>query len=377
MIDIDVPMWAARLRALRRGRLWTRSDLGERLTGETGAYLPEDAVRMWETGRRRPDAAQAELLCRAFGAGEADVFAGPASGTTRWHHVTGIPLLPGIGSEEEEERVGRAIERPARADAATVRYFETLVEALAAPDRRPADVAAALRPVFAGVETFRRDAAPPVRRALLALATRIAELISRMEHEAGDAPGARTWSDRAIREARESGDPVAEVVALLERAGLIDAAGPREVVEVAVAVREHAREYGGAPEEVGAVSRRHEAQGHALVGEGELCHRCLEESGPEPSPLLCAGCLVDLGQSGGAIEILEREAAPSAPGYLAAYALARRAHAYAEAHERDRAAELARQALVLARGTGAARALRELGRVHLPPAAETRRRVLV
>ncbi|MEV4323820.1 hypothetical protein AB0J37_16440 [Microbispora rosea] len=232
----------------------------------------------------------------------------------------------------------------------------------AAPHARPADLAAALRPVFAGVEAFRRDARPSVRGQLLALAARDAELISGMEHEAGDAPAARAWSDRAIREARETGDPLAEVFALVQRAELVDAAEPGEIVEAAVTARERS----GVPAEVGTLSLRREARAHALAGEGELCHRCLEECPEEPGETraeLCAGCLVDLGRPGGAIEMLEGEPAPSAPAYLAAYMLARRAHAYAEAHERDQAACLARQALALARRAGAARALRELGRV--------------
>ncbi|SIS15517.1 hypothetical protein SAMN05421833_1325 [Microbispora rosea] len=365
MIAIDVPLWAARLRALRRGRLWSRRDLEERLTeaaGETEPGLPADAVRAWDAGERRPDPGHAELLCRVFGVDEGDLFVGPSSGTVLWHHLTGIPLMSGLFPEEEEERVGRAVERPWRADAGTAGYFERMLDACAAPHARPADLAAALRPVFAGVETFRRDARPSVRGPLLALAARDAELISGMEHEAGDAPAARAWSDRAIREARETGDPLAEVFALVQRAELVDAAAPGEIVEAAVTARERS----GVPAEVGTLSLRREARAHALAGEGELCHRCLEECPEEPGETraeLCAGCLVDLGRPGGAIEMLEGEPAPSAPAYLAAYMLARRAHAYAEAHERDQAVCLARQALALARRAGAARALRELGRV--------------
>ncbi|MGI5155190.1 hypothetical protein [Microbispora sp. CA-102843] len=383
MITIDVPLWAARLRALRRGRLWSRRDLGERLTeaaGEAEPGLPTDAVRAWEAGERRPEAGDAELLCRVFGMDEADLFVGASSGTTRWHHLTGIPLMPGLFPEEEEERVGRAVERPWRADPGTAGYFERVLDACAVPHARPADLVAALRPVFAGIETFRRDARPSVRRPLLALAARDAELISGMEHEAGDAPGARAWSDRAIREAREAGDPLTEVFALVQRAELVDAAEPGEIVQAAVAARERT----GVPAEVETLSRRHEARAHALAGEAELCHRCLEESEQAPGrettgetrAELCAGCLVDLGRPGGAIEILEGEPAPAAPVYIAAYALARKAHAYADAHERDQAADLARRALPLARRAGAARALRELGRVHLPPPAATRKRVL-
>ncbi|MEZ0075610.1 hypothetical protein [Planotetraspora sp. GP83] len=76
------------------------------------------------------------------------------------------------------------------------------------------------------------------------------------------------------------------------------------------------------------------------------------------------------------IEILEHGPARPRPGYARAYTMALTAHAYADAHERERSADLARDALALARRTGAARALRELGRFRLPPAASTRRRIL-
>ncbi|ETK31656.1 helix-turn-helix domain-containing protein [Microbispora sp. ATCC PTA-5024] len=474
MITIDIPLWAARLRALRESRVWSRPDLAARLRGAASEderdRLPSPAafaetVRRWESGERRPGDAETDLLCRAFGLSERDLFAGERSGTTLWHHLTRIPLVPGLVDEDEEERAGRAIERPERADEATVRYFQTLADACLRADRPPSGLAAALRPVFAAVEGFHRDARPAVRRSLLAFASREAELISRLEHEAGNAPGAREWSDRAIGEARECADTLLETYALVQRAGLVDATGPREAVEVAVSARERGRITAG----MAAASRRYEARGHAIAGEEDLCHRCLEESawppGPgepdqderyrldppaEPEVVLCAGCLVDLGHAGGAVEILEQRGAREAaggpglgeepfgvgragtkpgperaeeiggperggpwhsrperaeeigglerggreggglergaavggrvsfePGYAAAFTMARVAHAYAEAHERDRAATLAREALDLARRAGAARALRELAALHLPPDPAARRRVLL
>ncbi|GAA0390041.1 hypothetical protein GCM10009530_46550 [Microbispora corallina] len=464
MITIDIPLWAARLRALRESRVWSRSDLAARLRGAASEderdRLPSltafaDTVRRWESGERRPGDAETDLLCRAFGLPERDLFAGERSGTTLWHHLTRIPLVPGLVAEDEEERAGRAIERPERADEATVRYFQTLVDACLLADRPPSGLAAALRPVFAAIEGFRRDARPAVRRSLLAFASRQAELISRLEHEAGNAPGAREWSDRAIGEARECADSLLETYTLVQRAGLVDATGPREAVEVAVSARERGRITAG----MAAASRRYEARGHAIAGEDDLCHRCLEESAwppvpgereederyrldlpAEPEAVLCAGCLVDLGHAGGAVEILEQRGGPGLgeepsgvrraepkpgpgraeealggpergrpwqsrperaeeiggpergglergaavggrvsfePGYAAAFTIARMAHAYAEAHERDRAATLAREALDLARRAGAARALRELAALHLPPDPAARRRVLL
>ncbi|MFD1547436.1 helix-turn-helix domain-containing protein [Nonomuraea guangzhouensis] len=393
MVDIDVPIWAARLRVLRRGRLWNHRELGRRLadaadeTGRDQLPDPETMIRLWEAGERRPDEANAELLCRAFGVAESDLFVGDAAGTTLWHYLTGIPLRSGMFTAEEEERTGRAIEAPQRADEGTVSYFRTTLDAYTRADLRPADLIHVLRPVFAGIEEFHREAGPPVRRAFLMLAAENAELISRMHHESGDPDEALAWSDEAIRDAREAADALLEAYALAQRGGLSDTIGdPGRLVDLAVAARERAH----LPPWVDALSRDHEAQGHALAGDVDMCHRRLEESaqsleecGDEPPyrseahNALCAGCLVDLGQAGGAIEILEHEPPKAQPTYAVAYALARMAHAYADAHERERSAETARQALALARRSGASRALRELARVQLPRQDVRHRRILL
>ncbi|WP_431895538.1 hypothetical protein [Nonomuraea sp. bgisy101] len=400
MVDIDVPVWAARLRSLRRGRLWSRRELGKRMADaadetsrdrlpaqETLAWM----IQLWEAGEGRPDERYAELLCRAFGVDEKELFVGEATGTTLWHHLTGIPLMPGMFTADEEERTGRAIEQPQRADEGTVGYFRAILDAYTRTDLRPADLINVLRPVFAGIEEFHRDSSAPVRRAFLLLAAENAELISRMHHEAGDPGGALTWSDEAIHDAREAADTLLEAYTLAQRGGLSDVGGsPGQLVALAVAARERA----DLPPHMDALSRHHEAQGHALAGDLDMCHRRLEESAQslaepgddtpyrfdcsaEAHNTLCVGCLVDLGRARGAIELLEA-GPPKAPmTYASAYALARMAHAFADAHERERSVETARQALAVARQTGALRALRELAKVQIPPQAARRRRILV
>ncbi|MEU0568504.1 hypothetical protein ABZ297_24410 [Nonomuraea sp. NPDC005983] len=389
MVEIDVPMWAARLQALRRGRLWSRQELGRRLADvaddATRERLPAPetltwTIQLWEAGERRPDEWQTELLCRAFDVDEEELFVGDAAGTTLWHYLTGIPLVSGMFTPDEEERIGRAIETPKRADEATVSYFKAILDAYTRTDLRPADVIHLLRPVFSGIEEFHRDASSLVRRALLLLAAENAELISRMHHEAGDPDGALAWSDEAIRDAREAADTLLEAYALAQRGGLSDTAGtPGQLVDLAVAARERV----SLPPLVDALSRHHEAQGYALAGDLDMCRRRLEESAQslaepgydphyrfdcsaEAHNTLCAGCLVDLGQARSAIEILEHESLRAPSSYAAAYVMARMAHAYADAHEREQSAETARQALAMARQTGAVRALRELARIHLP-----------
>ncbi|MFI7131653.1 hypothetical protein ACIBQ1_38665 [Nonomuraea sp. NPDC050153] len=400
MVDIDVPIWAARLRVLRRGRLWGRRELADRLveaadeTERDRVAAPETLVRMirfWEAGERWPDERHAELLCRAFDVDEAELFIGEAAGTTLWHFLTGIPLLSGMFTAEEEERTGRAIEAPQRADDRTVGYFRAITDAYTRADLRPAEQINVLCPIFAGIEEFHRDARSPVRRDFLLLAAENAELISRMHHENGNPDGALAWSDEAIRDAREAADTLLEAYALAQRSGLSDSEDdPGHLVDLAVAAREH----GHLPPRMDALSRHHEAQGHALAGDFDMCLRRLEESAQslaEPEDVtpyrfdcsaeahnaLCVWCLVELGRARGAIEILEQEPAKVTPTYAAAYALARKAHAYADAHEREQSVETARQAFAMARQTGGLRAMRELVGIQIPPQRAKHQRILL
>ncbi|MFC4536206.1 hypothetical protein [Sphaerisporangium dianthi] len=392
MIGIDIPLWSARLRAWRRGRLWNREDLAGRMAGaadeETRDRLPSgealtDMIRAWEAGERRPGARHSELLCRLFSAREAELFgqeSGEPAGTALWHHLTGIPLLPGRFTAEEEERTGRAIEDPRRADERTVAYLSAVIEACDRPDRRPAEPAGALSAVFGVLQGFRGEAGRGVRDALIALSSQDAEAVSRMWYEAGDLRRALLWSDRARRSAAQAQDERLMAYALAGRAALTGpGSDPGEVVEIAVAARERpAREHAVPSPRLDAVARLREALGHAMAGEEDLCHRRLEESaeppgeepeerprfGPDYSPslhdLLAADCLLDLGHTGDAIEILERELPSAELSRETAYDLARLAHAYADAHESERCAQAARSAFDLARRTGAARAMREL-----------------
>ncbi|GAA3508239.1 tetratricopeptide (TPR) repeat protein [Streptosporangium album] len=388
MITIDIPNWAARMRAWRRGRLWSRHELGGRLadTADETARdrLPSqeklsEMVRSWEAGEQRPDELYAELLCRAFDMNEAELFSGEAAGTTLWHHLTGIPLLAGVFSAEEEERAGRAIENPQRVDDRTVAYLQTVLRAYSRPDLRPARTAGVLSPLFAAIDGLHRDAGSGVRQALLMLSAEDAEQISRMHYEAGDLNEALAWSDRALLAAHQAGDERLMAYTLARRAGLQDArSNPEQVIDLAVAAREHVL----SPHPLDAMARCHEAQGHAMAGAEDMCHRRLEESaeesgqGPEESPendtlkvsdhlaelhtTLAAGCLIQLHHPADAIELLERDL-PGAPStYATAYTMARLAHAYADAHEAERSAGVARQALTLSRLTGARRALEEL-----------------
>ncbi|MFJ2031706.1 hypothetical protein [Streptosporangium sp. NPDC087985] len=388
MITIDIPNWAARMRAWRRGRLWSRHELGERLADTADETARDrmpaqeqltEMVRSWETGEQRPDELYAELLCRAFDMNEAELFSGEAAGTTLWHHLTGIPLLSGTFSAEDEERTGRAIEDPRRVDDQTVAYLQTVLRSYSRPDLRPARTAGALSPVFAAIDGLHRDVGSGLRQALLMLSAEDAEQISRMHYEAGDLDEALAWSDRAILAAGQAEDGRLLAYTLARRAGLQDArSNPEQVIDLAVAAREHVL----APHPLDAMARCHEAQGHALAGAEDMCHRRLEESAEESEQTseeslqddtlgasdylaglhdtLAAGCLIQLHHPADAIDLLERDLSGAPSTYVTAYNMARLAHAYADAHEAERSAGVARQALTLSRRTGARRAMDEL-----------------
>ncbi|MDP9865958.1 MULTISPECIES: hypothetical protein [Streptosporangium] len=384
MVAIDIPTWAARMRAWRRGRLWSRQDLSRQLTDVADDTardrLPSqerltEMIRAWEAGEQRPDELYSELFCRAFGMNEAELFSGEAAGTTLWHHLTGIPLMAGTFSAEDEERTGRAIEDPRRTDEQTAAYFRTVLRAYSRPDLRPARTINALSPVFATIDALHREARSDIRQSLLLLSSQDAELISRMHYEGGNLAEALAWSDRALLAAHQAGDERLVAYTLARRAGLQDTRGnPEQVIDLAVAAREHVL----SPPPLEAMARRHEAQGHAMAGAEDMCHRRLEESAeaPQESPkddvpitfdypawvhnALAAGCLIQLHHPADAIEILERDLSEAPSNYLTAYNMACLAHAYADAHEGERSAGVARQALTMSRQTGAGRALEEL-----------------
>lgn len=80
----EVPLWAARLRAERRDRLWSLKDLAARLRDaadpRTRARLPTPEslrrmIRAWEAGEHRPGELYTELYARVFGIPAGELFA--------------------------------------------------------------------------------------------------------------------------------------------------------------------------------------------------------------------------------------------------------------------------------------------------------------
>ncbi|MFC5161107.1 hypothetical protein ACFPOI_20285 [Nonomuraea angiospora] len=88
----SVPVWAIRLRAERRGKLWTQRDMAKHLADaadpRTRARLPEreSLIRMikdWEAGRHQPKDPYRLLYCRVFGMREAELFADAAEASVQ------------------------------------------------------------------------------------------------------------------------------------------------------------------------------------------------------------------------------------------------------------------------------------------------------
>jgi transcriptional regulator with XRE-family HTH domain len=106
----NVPAWALRLRAARRGKLWTQRDMARQLAEvadpRTRARLPErdSLIRMikdWEAGKHQPKDPYRLLYCRVFGTGEAELFSEEPESTA--------PGSPHFVDEIEALELGRRV----------------------------------------------------------------------------------------------------------------------------------------------------------------------------------------------------------------------------------------------------------------------------
>jgi len=144
----------------------------------------------------------------------------------------------------------------------------------------------------------------------------------------------------------------------------------------AISLSQRAQSETWAPARVRGLAALHEAQGHALAGRYDDCHRALdrgrrhlaqhdeEQDAPilgtstiaDPANMVAGWCLYDLGRPGEAAPILDEEIA-RLPGYAyrsRARFATRRALAYAAAGELDHACELTHQLLPEARAAASA-----------------------
>lgn len=343
--------------------------------GRTRAHLPNLGalvryIRRWEAGKHGISERYRLLYAQAFGIVDAELFTRVSNRDVQ--AFAGDPDRP------------RAIEEPRRADAETVAYFDQVIAATGANagEMIPTDVTELLTSAYDVMGRFRRDAKEPIRADMHVLAARYALLIARMYYEAANADSAITWLDHSLVAAHAAGDDLLAAYILARRSNLAAAQGnPGEVIDLAVAARERVT----MPAPIDAMARRHEAQGHAMAGNADMCLRRLDEaaellagSNGEGPPyasgfsldfhqIQAAGCYIDLDQPDRAVEILEPRMSSLGSGHVRAYNFARLARGYGGVGEYERAAEVGREALTLARGTGATRAAVELRRIHADP----------
>ncbi|GAB3700940.1 hypothetical protein GCM10027597_64550 [Saccharopolyspora tripterygii] len=157
---------------------------------------------------------------------------------------------------------------------------------------------------------------------ILALTARYAEFAGWMTQEAGDDRAAMWWTDKSVELAEAGGDHRLSAYALVRRALVeIYRHDARQAIDVAQLARQKA-----ITDRVRGWAALHEAQGHALAGDYDTCMRTLDvarehlsAAQPEPGPTLGASnlsdpvamiagwCLHDLGRTGAATEVLDRE----------------------------------------------------------------------
>jgi transcriptional regulator with XRE-family HTH domain len=189
---------------------------------------------------------------------------------------------------------------------------------------------AAVVPVLVGhthaLRLIASQSPPADRDRALVLAARFAEYTGWMAQEAGDDDRALWWTDRAVELAEAGGDTELRAYALVRRA-LVALYRNDSVATVALA--ERAQKIGSHPRVRGLAAQR-EGQGHALVGDYDRCLRALDRASalfdaaardqddspvigtstvPDPVAMVTGWCLLDLGRSAEAAEVLRREVA--------------------------------------------------------------------
>ena len=221
--------------------------------------------------------------------------------------------------------------------------------------------------------------------ALLRLAARYAEYTGWMMQEAGDESAALWWTSQAAQFAAAGGDLVMGVYTLVRRSLIcLYQEDHRQTVHLGQLAQADA----SAPARVRGLAALREAQGHALAGAPDECHRaldraraCLAQAGqegdspvlgtstvPDPASMAAGWCLHDLGRPEEAIAILDREIAriPAQAHRSRIRYAARRALAYATAGDVTGACQLTREFLPEARDLASATIrvdLRRLARV--------------
>jgi tetratricopeptide (TPR) repeat protein len=364
-----MPKPKSRLRATREQALrLTRAEFASLVERKSGEPCDERMVWRWEEAGIKPRPARRRAIATITGLSAAEL--GWANGER----------------PDESDRLLEALDEPRRADADTVNYFGRILDVHRQSSRlmRPPDLVAVVAPTYDLIGRFRRDTPDQLRRPLLTTASEVAQFVGRMHFEAGDDQRAAEWSDRALNTALQAGDDDLVAFTLARRTSIAESEGdPAAVVDLARAARRRAR----LPASIESLAWRCEAKGHAMFGDADGCRRALDRAaevlagGPngEDDPpyaggysleflnLQAAACDLRLGRRAAAIDTLERELPTFEASREKAWNVARLAAAYAAEGELGRAAELAEEALAMARATGSVRAIRELESAGITP----------
>jgi transcriptional regulator with XRE-family HTH domain len=230
------------------------------------------------------------------------------------------------------------------------------------------------------VQELARDARSPARERLLVVAARYAEYAGWMAQEAGDEPGARHWTEQAVRLADAARDPDLLRYCRVRQAELSLYRGDvRTALELLAGVRGD-----GSTARVAGLAAQWEAQAHAVDGNAGLWRAAMDRSaellavpdasasplGPSSAPnmpaLVVGWSLVELGRPEEAAELLDRQVplVPAQARRAAARFGVRRAMAHAAAGSPETAVALLPDLLPLTRQVDSATVTGDLRRLH-------------
>lgn len=259
---------AARLRAEREARGWSRETLARRLSAVADEPLPAvrslaHMIKEWEAGKHGVSRRYRALYAAVFEADEEFLF-GAAPRSTPWRAL-GIDL-DGRFTPDDEDRLVAAVHRPVRVDPHVVGSLAAIL----AEQRRlddaigSAPVLQAVRAQMSIVQHLAAEVRGSVRPALVDVAAQWAQFSGWLNIAIGDAPAARASLDRAAEHAEEIGDTdmVGTVLSwkgyLAERLGHVGS-----MIGLSKAARRGRRGPGRA------YDMFQEARGHALAGDAE------------------------------------------------------------------------------------------------------------
>ncbi|MBE1461271.1 helix-turn-helix domain-containing protein [Kibdelosporangium phytohabitans] len=378
---------------LRRRRVHAEvslSELAKRLNFSKG-YLSKI-----ETGRQSPTEQLARLADAALGA-DGDLAALVGQAEHNGHNVYSPDHAEAVhASRREVLAFGSALFLPlgisdgdaetAGEDPQTRLYYRDQFEQLR---RRGQQSAPGLVLRTVGVEycTLLELAAaaqdPPTRAAFEILAARYAEFAGWMAQEAGDNQAALAWTRQSANLATGAGDTALAAYTLVREAEL--AMYAHDALRT-ISLAQQAQAQRGADKRVRALAAHREAQGHAMLNNGNDCQSALDRAqtllatgtgdGPGGSPLgstsvadlnlaVSGWCTYDLGRPRQAAEQLERALSQTAPTARRARAMygARLALAYEATSDLDRMCEVAAQVIDIAQPIGSSTARTELRRL--------------